>query len=81
MSFKIEIKSGVKSGYPYDSITTFYDKNDSIEAQYFYYNGMINWLISYGFINGSLNDMRKSKAHKVNKPFFNLKQGWFNIYQ
>ena len=52
--------------------------SDVIESEYFYYNGLVNWLLSYGFTKGSLNEMRKSKASKTKKPFFSLSKGWYS---
>lgn len=47
--FKIEKKAGTKSGMLYDSKTTFFsDKDGSVEAEYFYSNGMVNYLLSWG---------------------------------
>lgn len=79
MTFKITNGRGNKDGHRYDSVTRFYnDKNGNLEAEYFYYRGLINWVISYGFAKNSLAEQRKIKAVKLKKPFFNLKRGWFS---
>ena len=78
MSFEIVKESGIKNEMQYDQITKFYRDDETIEAEYFYYNGLVNWLLSYGFTNGSLNEMRKSKALKTKKPFFSLSKGWYS---
>ena len=78
MSFEIVKTNGVKNDMKYDQITKFYSGDGTIEAEYFYYNGMVNWLLSYGFTNGSLNEMRKIKALKTKKPFFSLSKGWYS---
>lgn len=75
--FTIEIGLKCKDGMKYDSITKFYTKNGKLEAEYFYYKGFVNWLLSYNFSKGSLGELRKAKSSKVKKPFFNLKNGWF----
>ena len=78
MSFDIAKTSGVKNEMQYDQITKFYRDDGTIEAEYFYYSGLVNWLLSYGFTNGSLSEMRKSKALKTKKPFFSLSKGWYS---
>ena len=77
MSFKIV--SGVDGvrGMIFDSRTVFYDTKGTVEAEYFYHKGMCNYLLSWGFTQGSLGELRKSKATKVQKPYFNLQKGWF----
>ena len=77
--FKIEKKAATKNGMLYDSKTTFFsDKDGSVEAEYFYSKGMVNYLLSWGFSKESLGELRKSKANKTKKPFFNLQKGWFS---
>ena len=79
MTFKVRQGFGNKDGHRYTSVTSFYnDKTGDLEGEYFYYKGLINWIISYGFTKGSLAEQRKIKATKTKKPFFNLKRGWFS---
>jgi len=78
MGFDTVKTSDVKNEMQYDQIAKFYRDDGTIEAEYFYYNGLVNWLLSYGFTNGSLNEMRKSKALKTKKPFFSLSKGWYS---
>ena len=76
--FKIEDFTGIKDGMSFDRKVTFYDdKSGEVEAEYFYYKGMCNYLLSWGFSKDSLGELRKTKAHKTKKPFFSLQQGWF----
>ena len=78
MTFKIRQGFGNKDGHRYTSVTSFYnDKTGDLEGEYFYYKGLINWIISHGFTKDSLPEQRKIKATKTKKPFFNLKRGWF----
>ena len=77
--FKIDHITGVKSGMMFDKVVTFYDdKSGKIEAEYFYFNEKVNYLLSWGFSVGSLGESRKSKSSKVKKPFFSLLDGWFD---
>ena len=46
MSFEIVKINGVKSNMKYDQITKFYKDDGTIEAEYFYYNGLVNWLFA-----------------------------------
>ena len=78
MSFEIVKINDVKNSMKYDQVTKFYRDDGTIEAEYFYCNGLVNWLLSYGFTNGSLGEMRKSKASKTKKPFFSLSKGWYS---
>lgn len=76
--FKIEDVLGVKDNMNFDRKVTFYhDKTSEIEAEYFYSNGMCNYLLSWGFSKDSLGELRKAKANKTKKPFFSLQKGWF----
>lgn len=76
--FKIEDLTGVKDGMPFDRKVTFYhDKTGEIEAEYYYLEGNVNYLQSWGFSKDSLGELRKAKAHKTKKPFFSLQRGWF----
>lgn len=76
--FKIEDVSGTKDGMLFDRKVTFYDeKTGKVEAEYFYYKGMCNYLLSWGFSKDSLGELRKTKANKTKKPFFSLQNGWF----
>ena len=76
--FKIEDVSGTKDGMLFDRKVTFYDeKTGKVEAEYFYYKGMCNYLLSWGFSKDSLGELRKTKANKTKKPFFSLQKGWF----
>ena len=76
--FKIEDVSGVKDNMSFDRKVTFYDDKDGkIEAEYYYSNGKVNYLLSWGFSKDSLGELRKAKAHKTKKPFFSFQQGWF----
>ena len=76
--FKIEDVSGIKDGMRFDRKVTFYDdKSGEVEAEYFYYKGMCNYLLSWGFSKDSLGELRKTKANKTKKPFFSLQKGWF----
>ncbi len=75
--FTIEHGLNCKDGMEYDSVTRFYTKTGKLEAEYFYYKGLVNWLLSYNFTKGSLGELRKAKSSKVKKPFFNLQKGWF----
>ena len=76
--FEIVKINDVKNNMKYDQITKFYSDDGAIEAESFYYNGLVNWLLSYGFTNGSLGEMRKSKSSKTKKPFFSLSKGWYS---
>ena len=78
MSFEIVKINDVKNGMKYDQITKFYKDDGTIEAEYFYYNGLVNWILSYGFTNGSLGEMRKSTSSKTKKPFFSSSKGWYS---
>ena len=75
--FEIVKGVGINGGMQFDSYTLFYDDKGCVEAQYFYNKGKCNYLLSWGFTKGSLGELRKSKAHKVKKPYFNLTKGWF----
>lgn len=76
--FNIEDISGIKDGMQFDRKVTFYDdKSGEVEAEYFYYKGMCNYLLSWGFSKDSLGELRKTKANKTKKPFFSLQKGWF----
>lgn len=77
--FHIEDKVGNKDGMRFDRKVTFFDEQSvKVEAEYYYNNGKVNYLLSWGFSKDSLGEMRKSKAHKTKKPFFSLKTGWAN---
>ena len=77
--FKIEDVSGIKDDMFFDRKVTFYhDKTGKVEAEYFYLNGIVNYLLSLGFSKESLGEMKKSKVCKTKKPFFSLQKGWFN---
>ena len=79
MTFKIRQGFWNKDGHRYTSVTSFYNDNTGeLEGEYFYYKGLINWIISHGFTKDSLPEQRKIKATKTKKPFFNLKRGWFS---
>lgn len=80
VTFKIEHINGIKDNMGYDKKVSFFnDKNGDLEAEYYYLNDQLNYLISWGFNKGSLSEMRKSKAHKVKKPNFNLNDGWYSV--
>lgn len=68
---------GVKDGMKFDKKTIFIDKDFNVEAEYFYYKGQCNYLLSYGFNKESLGEQRKRKSHKAKKPFFSLEKGWY----
>lgn len=76
--FLIEDYIGIKDNFTYNrKVTFFVDDGDEVEAEYYYFDNRVNWLISFGFEKGSLGEMRKQKAHKVKKPYFSFKDGWF----
>ena len=78
--FKIEDFTCIKDGISFDRKVTFYhDKTGEIEAEYYYLEGRVNYLQSWGFSKDSLGELRKSKAHKTKKPFFSLQRGWFRV--
>ncbi len=66
-----------------DSHTVFWDDNCNVIATYYYWKGQCNYLLSEGFITGSLGESRKKQCSKVNKkkrskkPFFSLQRGWY----
>lgn len=75
--FKIEDVVGTKDSMSFDRKVTFYDdKSGDVEAEYYYYKGMCNYLLSWGFTKDSLGELRKSQAKKTKKPFFSFKFGW-----
>lgn len=76
--FDIKDVIGTKNGMYYDRVVTFFhEKSGKVEAEYYYFNGMVNYLLSWGFVKDSLCESRKSKAGKLKKPFFSLQKGWF----
>lgn len=78
MTFKIMDTCGIKDGMQYSHKVDFFnDNNGKLEAEYYYNDTKVNYLISWGFNKGSVEESRKVKASKVKKPYFNLKDGWY----
>lgn len=81
--FKVEKVNKTIENMNVDQVTTFYnEKTGKVEAEYFYWNGQCNYLLSWGFEKASMGEDRKSKAHKNKKkkgtmPFFSLDKGWY----
>ena len=81
--FEVKSVNNVMEGMKVDQVTTFYnEKTGKVEAEYFYWDGKCNYLLSWGFEKSSMGEDRKTKAHKNKKkkglnPFFSLKKGWF----
>lgn len=76
--FIIEEVVGSKNGMTFDKKVTFYDEKGNVEAEYFYFNNKVNYLLSWGFNKDSLGELRKTKANKTKKPFFSFEMGWYS---
>lgn len=81
--FTIEKVEKTIEGMKVDQVTTFHnEKTGKVEAEYFYWQGQCNYLLSWGFNAESLGEDRRKKAHKNKKkkgikPFFTLEKGWY----
>ena len=79
IGFKIDNTVGSKHNMTYNKVVTFYNDNTGkVEAEYYYLNNYVNWLLSWGFTKDSLNALRKSQSNKTKKPYFSFEKGWFN---